>query len=207
MSEPELLVSPSHVIFCSGSHSSLSLQADIDKIMSLPTARTRAGLPSHCPVMHTVALLRFTASIVSVLQDTNAITSVEPQSLPSACLACVGSAAGEGEDNFLPMKPPPRCLVIITLLPTTAPSLEAQRHSEVRTESTTAVYAGARLASLTRCIFSIGWDFEHEVTEMRERKRVGYAAVIGMKAQLWPLNHGMCDCFIGAATASGSINT
>lgn len=89
-----------------------------------------------------------------------------------ACLACVGNAAGEGEDNFLHVKPPPRCLVIITLLPTTARSLEAQRHCAVCTGSTTAVYAGARLASLTRCIFSISWSFEHQVAEMmRERER------------------------------------
>lgn len=133
MSEPALLdLSPSLVIFCSGSHSSLSCQTDVDKIMTLPTARTRVGLPLRLPIAHTVTLLRFTASIVSVLQlRTNAITSVEPQGLPSACLACVGSAASEGKDNFLHMKPPPRCLVIITLLPTTARSLEAQRHSEV----------------------------------------------------------------------------
>lgn len=181
MSELELLdLSPSHVIFCSESHSSLSYQADIDKIMTLPPARTRVGLPSLLPITHTVALLRFTASIVSVLQfRSNAVTSVEPRGLPSACLACVGNAAGEGEDYFLHVKPPPRCLVIITLLPTTAQSLEDQRHCAVCTGSTTAVCAGARLVSLTRCTFFISWSFEHQVAEMR-RERVGYAAVIGM---------------------------
>lgn len=33
---------------------------------------------------------------------------------------------------------------------------------------------------------------------------MGYAAVIGMWAQLWLLNHEMCDCFVGAA-ALGSV--